>query len=99
QARADRKRRLLQPLPRLRAECVRAGEPFAVAEQRQEAVALRIRPRVRLQLRDVPKERGRTECRLELADRGGLRVREDDTRHGLEVRLAPFAEDVRRNDL
>ena len=41
--RADGQRRLLQPLARLGPERVGAGQPLAVAEQRQEAVATRRR--------------------------------------------------------
>ena len=52
-ARADRERRLLQPLARLRAERVGAGQPLAVAEQRQEPVALGVGARVRGGLRDL----------------------------------------------
>ena len=43
---ADRERRLLQPLARLGAERVGAGQPLAVAEERQEAVVIALRPRV-----------------------------------------------------
>ena len=51
---ADRQRRLLQPLARLGAERVGAGQPLAVAEQRQEAVLLGVRARVRRGLRHAP---------------------------------------------
>ena len=56
-ARADRQRRLLQPLARLGPERVGAGQPLAVAEQRQEAVALGVGARVRRGLRDLRERR------------------------------------------
>ncbi len=50
---ADRQRRLLQPLAGLRPERVGAGQPLAVAEQRQEAVALGVGARVGRRLGDL----------------------------------------------
>ena len=52
---ADRQRGLLQPLARLGAERVGAGQPLAVAEERQEAVALGVRARVGGGLRRPPR--------------------------------------------
>jgi len=43
---ADGKRRLLEPLPGLRAARVGAGQPVAVAEQREEAVRLGVGVRI-----------------------------------------------------
>ena len=51
---ADRERGLLQPLARLGAERVGAGQPLAVAEERQEAVALGVGARVGGGLRRPP---------------------------------------------
>ena len=97
---ADRERRLLQPLARLRAERVGAGQRLAVAEQRQEAVALGVGARVRLGLRDLGSAAPvALNARLGRADRRGLRVGEDDARHRVVVRLARLAEDVRGDDL
>ena len=47
----DGQRRLLQPLARLRAERIGAGQPLTVAEQGQEAVGLGVGTRVGLHLR------------------------------------------------
>ena len=49
---ADRERGLLEPLAGLGAERVGAGQPLAVAEQRQVAVGLGVRARVGLGLGD-----------------------------------------------
>ena len=51
--RADRQRGLLEPLAGLRPERVRAGEPLAVAEERQEAVRLGVGAGVGGGLRDA----------------------------------------------
>src|SRR5215208_6995615 len=71
---ADGERGLLQPLAGLWAERVRAGEAFAVAEQRQEAVGLGVGARVGGGLGDLGHERGRGDRGLGGAGRGGLRV-------------------------
>ena len=61
---------------------------------------LGVRARVRLRLRELARSATvGAEARLGRADRRGLRVGEDDARHGVVVRLARLAEDVRGDDL
>ncbi len=82
---ADRERRLLQPLAGLGPERVGAGQPLAVAEQRQEAVRLGVGVRVGGGLRDLGHGCGGAERSLGRADRRGLRVGVGDARHRLVV--------------
>ena len=94
---ADGERRLLQPLAGLGTERVRARQPLAVAEERQEAVALGVGMRVGGGLGDLRQRDHRAEAAGVGADRGGLRIGVDHARHGLVVRLARLPEDVRRD--
>src|SRR5215217_3034222 len=71
---ADRERGLLKPLAGLWAERVGAGQPLAVAEQREEAVRLSVGVRVGGGLGNLGHERGRAEQGLGRARRGGVRV-------------------------
>src|SRR3954449_12794347 len=73
QVRTDRDRCLLQPLTRFRTERKRTGEPVAVAEQSQEAVARRIRTCVGLGLGDLTEQGRAAEPALGRTYRGGLR--------------------------
>ncbi len=97
--RADRQRRLLQPLPGLRPERVGAGQPLAVAEQGQESVGLGVVVRVGGGLRHVRQRGGGAVSRLGGAHRGGLRVGVGDAGNGLVVRRARLAGDVRRDNV
>ena len=96
---ADGEGGLLQPLAGLGSERVGAGQPLAVAEQGQEAVGLGVGPRVGGRPGHLGHGRGRAEPSLACADRGGLRVGEDDTGHGLVVGLSRLAEDVGGDDV
>ena len=68
---ADGERGLLEPLARLRAERVGAGEALAVAQQGEEAVGFRVRARVGGRLGHPGHRSGRAEARLGGADRPG----------------------------
>ena len=97
--RVNRERGLLQPLSCLGAEGIRAGQPLAVAEQCQEAVALGVRPRIGGSLRDRRELRHRAEAPGRSTHRCGLRVGVDDSRNGFVVGLARLTEDVRGDHL
>src|SRR5580658_9267207 len=88
-ARTDGQRGLLHPLASLGAERVAAGQPLAVAEQRQEAVGLDVG--VGGRLGDLGELDSGAEPGLRGADGGGLRVRVDHVRYGFVVGLAGLA--------
>src|SRR5829696_144709 len=92
---ADRQRCLLQPLARLGAERVGAGQPLAVAEECQEAVLLGIRARVGGALRNLRQRDHRAEAAGGGTNRSGLWVGVDDSRNGLVVGLSWLPQDVR----
>ena len=96
---ANRQRRLLKPLASFGAEGVGADQAGAVGEQGQEPVAVGIRARVRLGLRQFRQSRCSAEGAVGRASGCRLRVGEDDPRDGVVVGLAWLAQDVRRDDV
>ena len=76
---ANRQRRLLQPLSRLRTERVGACEPLAVAQEGKEAVRLLVGARIGGRPCYILQSDGRVEARISGANGGGLRVGKDDT--------------------
>ena len=96
---ANRQRRLLKPLASLGSERVRTGQTLAVGKQGQEPVALGVRARVRLGLRELRQACCPAEGAVGRARGGRLRVGEDDPRDSVVVSLSRLAEDIRSNDL
>src|SRR5262245_12853161 len=97
--RPDSHRGLLQPLASLRAEGVGACQPFAVAEQCYEAVAVGVSARVGGGLRDVLyRDRGHEATRIR-PHSGSLRIRVDHSRDGVVVGPPRLPEDVRGNHI
>ncbi|HET6774236.1 MAG TPA: hypothetical protein VFH36_13050 [Acidimicrobiales bacterium] len=89
----------MEPLARLGAERIGAGQPLAVAEQGQEAVGLGVRTCVGGRLGHLGHGGGGAEPGLGRADRRGLRVGEHDAGHGLVVGPPWLAEDVGGDDV
>jgi hypothetical protein len=96
---ANRQRRLLKPLASFGSERIRASQTPTVGEQRQEPIALGVRPGVRLGLRKLRETRGAAEGAVGRSNGGRLRVGEDDPRDSVVVSLSRLAEDIRSNDL
>src|SRR3954468_19324539 len=93
--RADRQRGLLEPLTGLGPERVGTGQPLAVAEECQEAVALGVRARVGGGLRHLRQRHHGAEAAGPGAHRRCLWVRVGHAWHGLVVGLARLTQDVR----
>src|SRR6266511_5451893 len=97
-ARPDRERRLLEPLPGLRAERVGAGQTLAVGDEGQKAGSLRIGAGVGRGARHFRDLRRRAQLPLGLPHGGRLGVREHDARDGVVGGFPVLAEDVGGGD-